>query len=75
MKSPAEYLRGRAIPAPLDAEPVVAMRDAEEAIREALADAERYKERLVWALRRARTKEVPMMVASRTDVEELPAAA
>lgn len=68
MKSPADYLRGRAIPAPLDAEPVVTLADAEAAILEALADADRYKERLLFALRRAQApaaQPAPMTISYR----------
>lgn len=63
MKNPAEYLAGHVFEArrPRRAlQPVVALADAEQAIAQALADAEKYKYLLMRALRRhAAAQEAP----------------
>lgn len=55
MKNPADYLAGRVFEARRprrELQPVVAYADAERAIAQALADAEKYKYLLMRALRR-----------------------
>lgn len=55
MKNPAEYLAGHVFEARRprrELQPVVALADAERAVAQALADAEKYKYLLMRALRR-----------------------
>ena len=54
MKNPADYLAGRVFEARRprrELQPVVALADAEQAVAQALADAEKYKYLLMRALR------------------------
>ena len=65
MKTPAEYLAGHVFEARRprrELQPVVALADAEQALAQALADAEKYRYLLMRALRHQATDSHPVAV-------------
>ena len=75
MKNPAEYLAGHVFEArrPRRAlQPVVALADAEQAIAQALADAEKYKYLLMRALRHHADAHAPHPVPAALETPVIP---
>lgn len=75
MKNPAEYLAGRIFEARRprrELQPVVALADAEQAIAQALADAEKYKYLLMRALRRHADEQAPPLALAHPETPVIP---
>jgi hypothetical protein len=75
MKNPAEYLAGHVFEARRprrELQPVVALADAEKAIAQALADAEKYKYLLMRALRRHADELAPQAAPIRSETPVIP---
>ena len=75
MKNPAEYLAGHVFEARRprrDLQPVVALADAERAVAQALADAEKYKYLLMRALRHHADAQAPAAPIAQPETPVIP---